>query len=207
MGPRVRRRHTKKVTADLAFRLWQGPGAGSIPVRSATERVPAGANLNIVAALTAAGQPRPDPVGERHRPDRLRPGLVGWRSFRAGHPRRPCWWGTLDSASQEPSAPFRAAGSSPGPQMCPWRWPAHLAIRGASGQGLCQSRPPIGRRVRPTAFRSIRGDPLSELNGIAEQTHADAVVVGVSEHLGHRVLGSPAIPLARSGKWPVIVVS
>src|SRR5271169_6251053 len=55
-------------------------------------------------------------------------------------------------------------------------------------------------------FRSVRGDPLAELIRIAEQAHADAVVVGASEHLGHRIVGSLAARLVRAGKWPVIVV-
>jgi nucleotide-binding universal stress UspA family protein len=55
-------------------------------------------------------------------------------------------------------------------------------------------------------FRSVRGDPLAELTRIAEQTHADAVVVGASEHLGHRIVGSLASRLVRAGKWPVTVV-
>jgi nucleotide-binding universal stress UspA family protein len=55
-------------------------------------------------------------------------------------------------------------------------------------------------------FRSVRGDPLAELTRIAEQSHADAVVVGASEHLGHRIVGSLAARLVRAGKWPVIVV-
>jgi len=55
-------------------------------------------------------------------------------------------------------------------------------------------------------FRSVRGDALSELTRIAAQEHADAVVVGASEHLGHRIVGSLATRLVRTGKWPVIVV-
>ena len=55
-------------------------------------------------------------------------------------------------------------------------------------------------------FRSVRGDPLAELTRIAEQAHADAVVVGASEHLGHRIVGSLASRLVRAGKWPVTVV-
>jgi nucleotide-binding universal stress UspA family protein len=55
-------------------------------------------------------------------------------------------------------------------------------------------------------FRSVRGDPLAELTRIAEETHADAVVVGASEHLGHRIVGSLAGRLVRAGKWPVTVV-
>ncbi len=55
-------------------------------------------------------------------------------------------------------------------------------------------------------FRSVRGDPVGELTAIADQEHADAVVVGASEHLGHRIVGSLATRLVRAGKWPVIVV-
>jgi nucleotide-binding universal stress UspA family protein len=55
-------------------------------------------------------------------------------------------------------------------------------------------------------FRSVRGDPLTELASIADDAHADAVVVGASEHLGHRIVGSLASRLVRAGKWPVIVV-
>jgi nucleotide-binding universal stress UspA family protein len=32
------------------------------------------------------------------------------------------------------------------------------------------------------------------------------VVVGASEHLGHRIVGSLANRLIRAGKWPVTVV-
>jgi nucleotide-binding universal stress UspA family protein len=55
-------------------------------------------------------------------------------------------------------------------------------------------------------FRSVRGDPVAQLTSIADQEHADAVVVGASEHLGHRIVGSLAARLVRAGKWPVIVV-
>jgi nucleotide-binding universal stress UspA family protein len=41
---------------------------------------------------------------------------------------------------------------------------------------------------------------------MAAKTHADAVVIGASEHLGHRIVGSLATRLVRAGKWPVIVV-
>ncbi len=47
---------------------------------------------------------------------------------------------------------------------------------------------------------------LAELTKIAGQAHAGVVVVGASEHLGHRVVGSLAARLVRAGKWPVIVV-
>ena len=38
-------------------------------------------------------------------------------------------------------------------------------------------------------FRAVRGDPRAELTKIAEQVHADAVVVGASEQLGYRIVG------------------
>jgi nucleotide-binding universal stress UspA family protein len=55
-------------------------------------------------------------------------------------------------------------------------------------------------------FRTVHGDPMAELTKIADETRADALVVGGSEHLGHRVVGSLAARLVRAGKWPVIVV-
>ena len=50
------------------------------------------------------------------------------------------------------------------------------------------------------------GDPWTELNRAATETKADAVVVGASEHAGHRIVGSLAMRLVRAGKWPVTVV-
>lgn len=55
-------------------------------------------------------------------------------------------------------------------------------------------------------FRSACGDPWTELNRIATEMKADAVVVGASEHAGHRIIGSLATRLVRAGKWPVTVV-
>jgi nucleotide-binding universal stress UspA family protein len=55
-------------------------------------------------------------------------------------------------------------------------------------------------------FRSVVGDPLTELTRIAAETRADAVVVGASEHAGHRIVGSLAARLVRAGRWPVTVV-
>jgi nucleotide-binding universal stress UspA family protein len=55
-------------------------------------------------------------------------------------------------------------------------------------------------------FRAVHGGPMAELTKIADEMHADALVVGASEHLGHRVVGSLAARLVRAGKWPVTVV-
>ncbi|WP_031467250.1 universal stress protein [Sciscionella sediminilitoris] len=50
------------------------------------------------------------------------------------------------------------------------------------------------------------GDPYRELVAAAEELTADAVVVGASESVGHRVIGSIAVRLVRAGRWPVTVV-
>jgi nucleotide-binding universal stress UspA family protein len=55
-------------------------------------------------------------------------------------------------------------------------------------------------------FRSVFGDPWTELTRAAEESRADAVIVGVSEHAGHKIIGSLATRLVRAGKWPVTVV-
>jgi nucleotide-binding universal stress UspA family protein len=55
-------------------------------------------------------------------------------------------------------------------------------------------------------FRSMVGDPWTELTRVATETRADAVVVGASEHAGHRIVGSLATRFVRAGKWPVTVV-
>src|SRR5690349_20379465 len=46
------------------------------------------------------------------------------------------------------------------------------------------------------------GDPLSVLSEVAQETRADAVIVGSSASLGHRIAGSLAVRLVRCGKWP-----
>lgn len=55
-------------------------------------------------------------------------------------------------------------------------------------------------------FRVERGDPYVELTRIADETQADAVVVGASMQAGHRLIGSMATKMVRSGRWPVTVV-
>jgi len=51
-----------------------------------------------------------------------------------------------------------------------------------------------------------RGDPLSVLSEVAKETRAEAVVVGSSASVGHRIAGSLAVRLVRCGRWPVTVV-
>ncbi|WP_433362666.1 universal stress protein [Actinoplanes sp. CA-142083] len=50
------------------------------------------------------------------------------------------------------------------------------------------------------------GEPYTELIEVADQVHADAVIVGRSTKLLHRVMGSLAVKLVRAGRWPVTVV-
>ncbi|MEU9132768.1 universal stress protein [Kitasatospora sp. NPDC048540] len=55
-------------------------------------------------------------------------------------------------------------------------------------------------------FVTFRGDPYGGLVATADRLKADAVVVGASEQAGHRIVGSVAVRLVKSGRWPVTVV-
>ncbi|RKT08875.1 nucleotide-binding universal stress UspA family protein [Streptomyces sp. 1114.5] len=55
-------------------------------------------------------------------------------------------------------------------------------------------------------FLTLRGDPYTGLAKLADELRADAVVVGVSEQAGHKVIGSVAVRLVKAGRWPVTVV-
>jgi len=71
-------------------------------------------------------------------------------------------------------------------------------------------------RARVERFRSelgiaaefvlAHGDAYTEIKRIADETRADAIVVGASAKAGHRLVGSLAVRLVRAGKWPVTVV-
>lgn len=58
----------------------------------------------------------------------------------------------------------------------------------------------------PITFVVRRGDAFAELRKAATELHADMVVVGASEHAGHRLIGSVATRMVRAGRWPVTVV-
>lgn len=55
-------------------------------------------------------------------------------------------------------------------------------------------------------FHTAEGDPYRGLIELADRLRADAVVIGASEQAGHRILGSVAVRLVKSGRWPVTVV-
>ena len=50
------------------------------------------------------------------------------------------------------------------------------------------------------------GDPLTVLSEVAKEVRADAVIVGSSTSMGHRIAGSLAVRLVRAARWPVTVV-
>lgn len=56
------------------------------------------------------------------------------------------------------------------------------------------------------SFMLAHGDPYHEISRVAQETRADAIVVGASLKAGHRLMGSLAVRLVRAGKWPVTVV-
>jgi len=53
---------------------------------------------------------------------------------------------------------------------------------------------------------AAHGDAYREINRIADETRADAIVVGASAKAGHKLVGSLAVRLVRAGRWPVTVV-
>jgi len=60
--------------------------------------------------------------------------------------------------------------------------------------------------VTPITLMVRRGDAFTEIKRAAHDLRADMVVVGASEQTGHRLVGSIAVRLVRSGHWPVAVV-
>ena len=58
----------------------------------------------------------------------------------------------------------------------------------------------------PVTFVAAHGDPYHEIKRVAEETRADAIVVGASAQAGHRLIGSLAVRMVRAGRWPVTVV-
>jgi nucleotide-binding universal stress UspA family protein len=50
------------------------------------------------------------------------------------------------------------------------------------------------------------GDPLHVVADLAAKLKVDAVIVGASARLGHRIAGALGVRLARARRWPVTVV-
>lgn len=64
----------------------------------------------------------------------------------------------------------------------------------------------LGRLEMQGRFVQVHGDPYTEIVRLADDLRADGVVVGASTKAGHRIVGSLAGRLVKSGKWPVTVV-
>ena len=50
------------------------------------------------------------------------------------------------------------------------------------------------------------GHPYNVISDVAHEVQAGAVIVGRPESLAHRIMGSVAKQLVRSGRWPVTIV-
>ncbi|MBB2947520.1 nucleotide-binding universal stress UspA family protein [Actinoplanes lutulentus] len=68
---------------------------------------------------------------------------------------------------------------------------------------LAQLRPELGIEVE---LLVRTGEPFAELIAVAKELQADAVIVGRSTKMLHRIAGSLAVKLVRYGHWPVTVV-
>jgi len=77
------------------------------------------------------------------------------------------------------------------------------AVAGEVRASIRERSDELGVSVR---FIVRAGDPLEELKRTAVRMQADMVVVGSSESTGHRLVGSLANRMVRTGKWPVTVV-
>jgi nucleotide-binding universal stress UspA family protein len=89
---------------------------------------------------------------------------------------------------------------------------------GAAAQGAVEAQDHVEQQLRATLEEQARawqvqarlvvrgGDPLAALSDVARKERADAVIVGSSEGLGHRLAGSLAVRLVRCRRWPVTVV-
>ncbi|MEV1328879.1 universal stress protein [Micromonospora costi] len=84
------------------------------------------------------------------------------------------------------------------------------AVQRTQDELTAEIRKEIQRGARelglPITFVCRRGDPYVELRDAADEFQADMVVVGASEQAGHRLVGSVATRLVRTGRWPVVVV-
>ena len=55
-------------------------------------------------------------------------------------------------------------------------------------------------------FVDHEGNPFTEIVRVADELHADAVIIGASSKAGHRFVGSLAVHLVKVARWPVTVV-
>jgi nucleotide-binding universal stress UspA family protein len=92
--------------------------------------------------------------------------------------------------------------------------PGGAALAVAKDEAFAEMAREMRERAERTAeefgiqirFLARRGDAYTEICRAAEEVRADAIVVGASTKAGHRFVGSLAVRLVRSGRWPVTVV-
>lgn len=96
-----------------------------------------------------------------------------------------------------------AAASPVGATMLAAEAEAHDEL---AGELRARAERTAGELGIPVTFVAAHGDPYHEIKRVAEETRADAIVVGASAQAGHRLIGSLAVRLVRAGKWPVTVV-
>jgi nucleotide-binding universal stress UspA family protein len=102
-----------------------------------------------------------------------------------------------------PLGSFGLATSSAGPSVLAAENEAHDEIARELSDRAAATALELGISV---TFITAHGDAYHEILRIAQETRADALVVGASLKAGHRLLGSLAVRLVRAGKWPVTVV-
>jgi nucleotide-binding universal stress UspA family protein len=95
---------------------------------------------------------------------------------------------------------------------------AAAGIATAAGAPMVEAQDEVARELREAVeTQSVRvgvnaefvervGNPFTEIVRLADEVQADAVIVGASAQAGHRFIGSLAVHLVRSGRWPVTVV-
>jgi nucleotide-binding universal stress UspA family protein len=96
-----------------------------------------------------------------------------------------------------------ALASSAGPAVLTAENAAHDEIAKELAERADRTASELGISV---TFTHAHGDAYQQITRIADETRADAIVVGASLSAGHRLLGSLAVRLVRAGKWPVTVV-
>jgi nucleotide-binding universal stress UspA family protein len=89
---------------------------------------------------------------------------------------------------------------------------------GLAAKAVLESQDEIEAQLREGLARHVRdwhldaalvvrtGEPLAVLSQVATDVRAEAVIVGSSASVGHRIAGSLAVRLVRCARWPVTVV-
>ena len=92
------------------------------------------------------------------------------------------------------------------------------SMRPESIVGMAETNAETGRQLRTLIEQDAgrlgvrarlverKGDPAIEIAKVADELRIDAVVVGASSRVGHRLIGALGVHLIRLARWPVTVV-